>query len=72
MQPRYHASDAASEDALNGAPHLEGWDPCSPQVEVEASLSLLGQRCGVVGPGEVLRDVDPQELGAAHYIPPPF
>lgn len=72
VQPPYHASDAASEDVLNGAQHLGGWDLCSPQVEVGGSLSLIGQQCGVVGPGEVLRDVDPQDLAAAHYIPLPF
>lgn len=36
-------SDVAGEDALNWAliesAHLGGWDPCSPQVEVESLFS---------------------------------
>lgn len=37
-------------------------------VERAASLCLLGQRCGVIGPGEILRHVRPQELDAAHPL----
>lgn len=29
----------------------------------EACLGLLGQRCGVAGPGGILRNMQPQELG---------
>ena len=36
--------------------------------EVETLLSLLGQTCGVVGPGEVRWDLHTQELGAVHTL----
>lgn len=42
----------------------ESVHPARSLVEQAASLCLLGQQCFVVGPGEILRDVHPQELGA--------
>ena len=52
--------DAADQDALKGASvkgaYDEGWGSSSSQFteEVETLLSLLGQRCSVLGPGEVM------------------
>ncbi len=61
-------SDAASQDALDGA-SVEGahdGDRGSGSSEfaeeVETLLCFLGQCCRVVGPGEVLCDVYTQEL----------
>ncbi len=67
-------SDAASQDALDGASvegaHDGGWGSGSSQFaeEVEVLLCFLGQCCSVVSPGEVLCDVHTQELGAAHPL----
>ncbi len=67
-------SDAASQDALDGASvegaHDGGRGSGSSQFaeEVETLLCFLGQCCSVVGPGEVLCDVYTQELGAAHSL----
>ena len=67
-------SDAASQDALDGA-SVEGahdgeLGSGSSQFakEVETLLWFLGKCCGVVGLGEVLCDVHTQELGAAHSL----
>ncbi len=65
-------SDAASQDALDGASvegaHDGGRGSGSSEFaeEVETLLCFLGQCRSVVGPGEVLCDVHTQELGAAH------
>ncbi len=67
-------SDAASQNALNGASvegaHDGGRGSGSSQFaeEVETLLCFLGQCYGVVSPGEVLCDVHTQELGAAHSL----
>ncbi len=67
-------SDAASQDALDGASvegaHDGGRGSGSSEFaeEVEMLLCFLGQCCSVVGPGEVLCDVYTQELGAAHSL----
>ncbi len=67
-------SDAASQDALDGASvegaHDGGRGSGSSEFaeEVETLLCFLGQCCSVVGPGEVLCDVHTQELGAAHSL----
>ncbi len=67
-------SDAASQDALDGASvegaHDEGRGSGSSEFaeEVETLLCFLGQCCSVVSPGEVLCDVYTQELGAAHSL----
>ncbi len=67
-------SDAASQDALDGASvegaHDGGRGSGSSQFaeEVETLLCFLGQCCSVVSPGEVLCDVYTQELGAAHSL----
>ncbi len=67
-------SDAASQDALDGA-SVEGahdGDKGSGSSEfaeeVEMLLCFLSQCCSVVSPGEVLCDVYTQELGAAHSL----
>ncbi len=62
-------SDAASQDALDGASvesaHDGGRGSGSSEFaeEVETLLCFLGQSCSVVSPGEVLCDVHTQELG---------
>ena len=67
-------SDAAGQDALDGASvegaHDGGGGWCSLQLaeEVEAPLGLLGQWCGIGCSGEILTDVNPQELGAARSL----
>ncbi len=67
-------SDAASQDALDGASvegaHDGGRGSGSSEFaeEVETLLCFLGQCRSVVGPGEVLCDVYTQELGAAHAL----
>ncbi len=67
-------SDAASQDALDGASvegaHDGGRGSGSSEFaeEVETLLCFLCQCCSVVGPGEVLCDVYTQELGAAHSL----
>ncbi len=67
-------SDAASQDALDGASvegaHDGGRGSGSSEFaeEVETLLCFLGQCCSVVSPGEVLCDVYTQELGAAHSL----
>ncbi len=67
-------SDAASQDALDGASvesaHDGGRGSGSSEFaeEVEALLCFLGQCCSVVSPGEVLCDVHTQELGAARSL----
>ncbi len=67
-------SDAASQDALDGASvegaHDGGRGSGSSEFaeEVETLLCFLGQCCSVVGPGEVLCDVNTQELGAARSL----
>ncbi len=61
-------SDAASQDALDGASvesaHDGGRGSGSSEFaeEVETLLCFLGQCCSVVSPGEVLCDVHTQEL----------
>ncbi len=67
-------SDAASQDALDGASvesaHDGGRGSGSSEFaeEVETLLCFLGQCCSVVSPGEVLCDVHTQELGAARSL----
>ncbi len=65
-------SDAASQDALDGASveHDGGRGSGSSEFaeEVEVLLCFLGQCCSVVSPGEVLCDVHTQELGAARSL----
>ncbi len=67
-------SDAASQDALDGASvegaHDGGRGSGSSEFaeEVETLLCFLGQCRSVVGPGEVLCDVHTQELGAARSL----
>ncbi len=64
-------SDAASQDALNGASVESahdggrGFGSSEFAEEVETLLCFLGQCCSVVSPGEVLCDVHTQKLGAA-------
>ncbi len=67
-------SDAASQDALDGASvegaHDRGRGSGSSEFaeEVETLLCFLGQCCSVVSPGEVLCELYTQELGAAHSL----
>ncbi len=67
-------SDAASQDALDGASvegaHDGGRGSGSSEFaeEVETLLCFLGQCRSVVSPGEVLCDVHTQELGAARSL----
>ncbi len=67
-------SDAASQDALDGASvesaHDGGRGSGSSEFaeEVETLLCFLGQCCSVVSPGEVLCDVHTQKLGAARSL----
>ncbi len=67
-------SDAASQNALNGASvegvHDGGRGSGSSEFaeEVETLLCILGHCCSVVSPGEVLCDVHTQELGSAHSL----
>ncbi len=67
-------SDAASQDALDGASvegaHDGGRGSGSSEFaeEVVTLLCFLGQCCSVVSPGEVLCDAYTQELGAAHSL----
>ncbi len=67
-------SDAACQDALNGASvegaHDRSQGSGSSQFveEVEMLLCFLGQCCSAVSPGEVLCEVHTQELGAAHSL----
>ncbi len=67
-------SDAASQDALDGASVEIAHDGVRVSgssefaEEVEALLCFLGQCCSVVSPGEVLCDVHTQELGAARSL----
>ncbi len=67
-------SDAASQDALDGASvegaHDRGRGSGSSEFaeEVETLLCFLGQCRSVVSPGEVLCDVHTQERGAARSL----
>ncbi len=67
-------SDAASQDALDGASvegaHDGGRGSGSSEFaeEVETLLCFLGQCRSVVSPGEVLCDVHTQELSAARSL----
>ena len=67
--------DAVSEDALNGSSveHGHGWDGevhlLQSAERIKALLGPLDDSCGVVTGGQLVRQMNPQELGAVY--PPP-